>query len=96
MRIRTAGRALALVLFMLGCGSAERGDKPVGEPCEDRAECQSGYCVADSNGEGAVCTRTCGSTEECPRGWACSGVTEENVLVCTQGAPTPFGLGARE
>jgi hypothetical protein len=88
---------LALVgALLLGCGEPERGDKADGEPCQSAAECDHGFCVADASGEDAVCTRSCGSTSDCPRGWACSGVTEDDVLVCTRGAPTPFGIGARE
>ncbi len=83
------------LLLCLGCG-AERGDKPVGEPCGGDGECRHGLCVGGVRGDDPVCTRSCASTDDCPRGWACSGVTQSNVLVCSYGAPTPFGVGARE
>lgn len=86
------------LVALLSCGScgAERGDKPVGARCSAPEECAHGLCVAGVRGEEPVCTRSCASTRECPRGWACSGVTGDNVLVCAYGAPTPFGIGARE
>ena len=90
----------ALVIGLLaglaaGCGS-QRGDKAMGESCGDANECRHGLCVEGVAGDHSVCTRSCRATSECPRGWACSGVTEGNVLVCTQGSPTPFGFGTRE
>lgn len=87
--------ALALVLFA-GCGSQERGDKRAGDPCGDAQECRHGLCVAGVAGEDPVCTRSCGSAADCPRGWSCGGVTEDNILICTQGAGNPLGVGARE
>lgn len=92
-------RALFVALAVAalgGCGEEPRGTKAMGEPCGDARECRHHLCVAGASGEDPVCTRSCGSTEECPRGWACSGVTSENVLICSRGAPTPFGVGARE
>lgn len=68
----------------------------MGEPCASNAECQEGVCVGGVRGDAPVCTRSCASTDQCPRGWACSGVTRGNLLVCSHGAPTPFGIGARE
>lgn len=93
-------RAWTLALGVLfaaafGCGT-ERGDKRTGDPCGDAHECRRGLCVEGVSGDEAVCTRSCASSDECPRGWACSGVTADNVLVCSQGAPTPFGIGANE
>ena len=85
-----------LVLCLGGCGEEPRGDKGMGDVCGDARECRHGYCVAGVAGGEPACTRSCGSTEDCPRGWACSAVTEDNVLVCSRGAPTPFGVGARE
>lgn len=85
------GLALSLAT---ACGG--RGDKGVGEACGDADECRHGLCVEGVAGPDAVCTRSCAATSECPRGWSCSGVTGDNVLVCTRGAPTPFGVGARE
>lgn len=94
------GRALFVALTTLagltGCGEEPRGTKAMGEPCGDRRECRHGLCVAGPSGEDPMCTRSCGSTEDCPRGWSCSGVTGDHVLICSRGAPTPFGVGARE
>jgi hypothetical protein len=86
---------LVLCLLVAGCGT-QRGDKRVGDRCANASECADGYCVAGIHGDEPACTKTCGQTDQCPRGWACSGVTEDNVLVCAFGAPTPFGIGARE
>lgn len=85
-----------LALFVVLACTPERGTKRVGERCQSATECAGGYCVAGVRGESPVCTRSCAGTDECPQGWACSGVTDENVLVCSFGAPTPFGIGARE
>lgn len=83
-----------LALFAVACGG--RGEKAVGEPCGDASECRHGLCVAGVAGEAPVCTRSCASTSECPRGWSCGGVTSQDVVICTQGAANPFGIGARE
>ncbi|MFK7988658.1 MAG: hypothetical protein AB8I08_21745 [Sandaracinaceae bacterium] len=95
MRLGILGAALLLGLAT-SCGEPTPGDKAVGEACSDAHECRHGYCVGGPEGEQATCTRSCARTEECPRGWACSGVTADNVVVCVEGAPTPFGVGARE
>ena len=84
----------ACVALLLGCGA--RGNKPSGEPCERAEECRHGLCVGGVSGDEPVCTQSCAAAADCPRGWACSGVTEQNVLVCTRGAPTPFGIGTNE
>jgi len=88
--------ALVSALVLAACGSPERGDKHVGDPCADADECRHHLCVEGVGGPEAVCTRSCATATDCPRGWACAGVTDENVLVCTRGAPTPFGIGANE
>jgi hypothetical protein len=76
---------------LLACG---RGDARTGERCSRDRDCARGLCVAGVAGvagaQGA-CTVSCGSDEECPRGWSCTGVTQANVVVCSQGAATPFG-----
>ena len=87
--------SLLLALGFAGC-SGGGGTKAMGEPCGDARECEHGLCVSGASGEDPVCTRSCASTEDCPRGWSCSGVTQDNVLICSEGAPTPFGIGARE
>jgi len=40
-------------------------------PCDDNADCNSGYCLEGPNGK--ECVRTC--SDECPTGYACRGVT---------------------
>lgn len=80
-------RSFALLLFVAACG----GDAQTGDACESDRDCQRGLCVAGIAGESGVCTVSCGSSDECPEGWSCSGVTEGNVLICRQGAATPFG-----
>lgn len=87
---------LALAWAVLAACGSGRGDKAMGEPCGANDECREGVCVGGVRGDDPVCTRSCATTSECPRGWACSGVTQGNVLVCSHGAPTPFGIGARE
>lgn len=94
------GRALAATamatLLLFGCGAGERGDGATGDSCGRDWDCAHGYCVAGVAGDEPACTISCSDTAECPRGWACSAVTGENVLVCQRGAPTPFGIGANE
>jgi len=94
MRSLLFGAALGLALA--ACSDGSRGDGRVGEACQEADDCRHGLCVGGVAGDAPVCTVSCASTDECPRGWACSGLTGDNVLVCTQGAPTPFGVGARE
>ena len=84
-----------LGILTMGCG-VERGDKQLGDPCGDPHECRHGLCVEGVSGPEPVCTRSCAGARDCPRGWACGGVTQDNVLICTRGAPTPFGIGANE
>ncbi len=48
----------------------DAGDEP-GCPCEENADCSSGYCVATADGK--VCTETCLSS--CPDGWSCTQIT---------------------
>jgi len=40
-------------------------------PCDDEADCDSGWCVASPTG--LVCSKTC--LENCPTGWRCAGVS---------------------
>ena len=51
------------------------------DPCEENAQCQSGWCV-EHLGDG-VCTIAC--QEECPPGWNCqqvAGTVPDVVFVC--------------
>ena len=93
--LRLALLAAFTCLLTAGC-QPERGDKGMGEACGAAEECVHGLCVAGVAGPEPVCTRSCADTEECPRGWSCSGVTAARVLVCQRGAGNPFGVGARE
>lgn len=84
--------AAALPLTMAGCG---RGEARFGQPCTSDSDCQRGLCVAGVAGDAPVCTTSCGSRGDCPPDWACNGVTQANVVVCSRGASTPFGEGSR-
>jgi hypothetical protein len=55
-----------------GLPSAKCGAYPLSfcEPCEEDSECDTGKCVASPN-IGAVCSMSCGSTDECPPGTDC-------------------------
>ena len=91
--------ALVVTIWVVGlggCGPPDRGTKRTGDPCGADLECAHGMCVGGVAGPAPACTVSCGSTEDCPRGWSCSGVTGDRVLVCARGHSTPFGVGARE
>ncbi len=52
-----------------------------GQPCDENADCEGGWCVQGQSGY--VCTKTC--TESCPDGYLCKGVTSlgpDVVFVC--------------
>gem|GEM_PF-3559403 len=84
--------ALATLLTIAGCG---RGEARFGQSCTSDSDCQRGLCVAGVAGDAPVCTTSCGSRADCPPDWACNGVTQANVVVCSRGASTPFGEGSR-
>jgi hypothetical protein len=42
-------------------------------PCEDNADCFSGWCVDSPEGE--LCSKNCDDNSACPDGWACDQVT---------------------
>ncbi|MBX3271901.1 MAG: hypothetical protein KF729_16655 [Sandaracinaceae bacterium] len=54
---------------------------PAGQPCQNNAGCESGYCV-DAAGLGGVCTRECGAG--CDEDWSCRDVdvAGETVALC--------------
>jgi len=66
-----------------GC---EAGEGCVGDPCEEGADCISGWCV-DHLG-GSVCTDTC--VEDCPAGWSCDqvGMEPDLIFICVSLHPT--------
>ena len=76
-----------LAIGLLAC----KGTQEIGEPCAKDGDCQAGLCVAGADGDEPVCTKSCGSSEECPDGWSCSGATQNNVLICVHRSATPFG-----
>lgn len=66
----------------------ERG--AVGDPCDNREDCESNRCVAHPGG-GGVCTQGCleGEDEGCPEGWTCEDTFEYGPSCIP---PTPRGL----
>jgi len=72
------GEAGTVELFL---DMGEIADGGAGAPCETGADCNSGYCVATSDGK--QCTIEC--TDECPFGWACALYTPaspDQVYLC--------------
>jgi hypothetical protein len=78
----------------LACACEEEPTQAFGEPCSADGQCKQGLCVGGVRGKEPVCTRSCSGGDECPVGWACTGVTQDNVLVCSHGPATPFGGGS--
>lgn len=78
-------------LLLVACGG--RGDAAFGDPCEGNDTCAEGLCIAGVDGNEPVCTKSCATSDECPEGWSCSGVTQARVLVCSHSPATPFGEG---
>jgi len=51
-----------------------------GSPCDDNAECNSGWCVpGPSEAGGSVCTKTC--QDECPSGFSCRPISTSGADV---------------
>ncbi|MDQ3033534.1 MAG: hypothetical protein M3Y87_14035 [Myxococcota bacterium] len=89
-------RPVLLALALLGAGCASpRGDTQFDERCGGDRECQRGLCVGGVHGDAPVCTISCAHETECPQGWSCRGVTQDNVLVCAFGGATPFDPDAQ-
>jgi hypothetical protein len=86
-------RALPIFFFTFvflagGCPEPHR----YGEPCEGDRDCASGLCVSPSqNAEKGVCTVSCSTGDDCPRGHSCRGATNAGVVVCLPGPAVPFG-----
>lgn len=78
-------------IAVAGCDDGAGGSRELGDRCERGEDCSSGLCVGGVDGDEPRCTRSCATELECPRGWSCSGVTENDILVCRKGAATPFG-----
>ncbi|MCA9538345.1 MAG: putative metal-binding motif-containing protein [Myxococcales bacterium] len=57
-----------------------------GAPCEDDADCASGYCI-EARDAGRLCTQTCG---ECPAGYECAPIGNagpDRVFLCVTDQP---------
>lgn len=93
MRRALGAVAVAAALLAGGCGDDDTGTKGFGNRCAADGECESGLCVGGVDGKEPVCTRSCRNKNDCPDGWSCSGVTQDDVLVCQHGPATPFGAG---
>ncbi|MEM1418159.1 MAG: hypothetical protein AAGH15_24905 [Myxococcota bacterium] len=91
LRSQVVRAVLLVAAACLSAGCSPRGEGAVGDECAHRDECATGLCVAGLGQEAARCTRSCRRSSECPEGWSCSGVTDENVVICQPGAATPFG-----
>ncbi len=89
-RPRMGSLLVWLALTLTGCEETP-GETPFGEACEADGECASLLCVGGVAGPDGVCTRSCATNDECPEGWSCGAVTQRGVIVCRQGASTPFG-----
>lgn len=77
-----------VVFFVAGC----RQERQYGEPCEADRDCASGLCVsASESAERGVCTVSCATGADCPRGHSCRGATNSGVVVCLPGPAVPFG-----
>ena len=66
-------------------GSAERR-REFGEPCDDDAECVSGYCI-EGPAAGRICTQRCG---DCPEGYDCTLIGNtgaDQTFICTVDTP---------
>jgi len=83
-------RGLLLVVCFAGCDPPVR-DLPFGAECRGDAECESRLCVSESRSTTkGFCTESCGSSEECPDSYSCSGVTRRRIAVCTKSTGVPF------
>ncbi|MBW2453109.1 MAG: trypsin-like serine protease [Deltaproteobacteria bacterium] len=58
---------------------------PIGQGCDDHADCPSGRCLLD--GEKQYCTRACNEIGPCPAGYACS--LRDGGDVCVAQTPVP-------
>jgi hypothetical protein len=77
-----------VICFAAGC----RERRPFGEPCGGDRDCASGLCVsASQSADQGVCTVSCATGDDCPRGHSCRGATNNGVVVCLPGPAVPFG-----
>jgi len=65
----------------------------IGQGCQESTQCSSGICLSRTReSKDGKCSRPCGKPADCPAGWTCTALTQDGVLVCQEGSPTPFGL----
>lgn len=63
---------------------SQKPSKDLGDACALGADCAAGVCVAASGGA-RYCSRSCGPTDHCPRGWRCID-TARSRKVCIKSA----------
>lgn len=59
-----------LVLSIASCGGGDADAPALGSSCNAPAECD-GQCVTSGDFPDGVCTRACGSDDDCPEGFSC-------------------------
>lgn len=65
------------------------GTAAFGEPCTSPRDCASGgYCVGDAMSTSGICTRACVDDCNCPRGYACVGLSGSTDRACFIGDNT--------
>jgi len=82
----TIGSGLLALLVLGGCntGSIQRRTGDVGQPCEQDQDCPSAVCHHPSGLSHGVCSRSCGSREDCPTpdGWSCLAGEQDQICQC--------------
>ena len=68
------------------CNKAPAAD--VGKPCKKDADCLSGICISDGNG--MICTDTCGGNADCIAGWSCGPVGNQKACLCGKRLKSTF------
>jgi hypothetical protein len=61
----------AILFNRVGGKEALRGDKPVGETCEETMECQKGTICFSYQGDAHRCMKTCSKKHPCESGQTC-------------------------
>jgi len=83
----------ALFLLLLASAACETGptNLPFGAECRSDGQCESHLCVSESRSTSkGWCTESCASSEECPNGTSCAGITRRRIAVCTKSSGVPF------
>ncbi len=66
----------------------ERPETNVGDPCDDGDDCESGFCIEVTGGDGQrICTDFCNPNDEetCPEGYVCAAVANsgaDRIFLC--------------